>query len=66
MIFEQMYTDDLERLHTYIVKAARAIKIYAEPGEKSAAFALRCEEYARLFLMEIAIFDEIAKRTKGE
>ena len=63
-IFEQMSRCDLEELHGYVGKAERLMASYRQEGTSLGEFALQCEEYARLLILELNAFSEIVARAK--
>ena len=64
MIFEQMTSSDLEELHGYVGKAERLMANYRQEGTSLGEFALQCEEYAKLLILELNAFSEIVARAK--
>lgn len=63
-IFEQMSRCDLEELHGYVGKAERLMASYRHEGTSLGEFALQCEEYGKLLMLELYAFAEIARRQK--
>ena len=67
MIFEQMTSSDLDKLHGHLAEAESVMAKYRPVGAKMGEFALQCEEYAKLLILELNAFSEIvARATKGE
>ena len=63
-IFEQMSRRDLEELHGYVGKAERLMANYRQEGTSLGEFALQCEEYCKLLMLELNAFAAIVERTK--
>ena len=64
MIFEQMTSSDLDKLHGHLAEAESVMAKYRPVGAKMGEFALQCEEYARLLILELSAFSEIVARAK--
>ena len=64
MIFEQMTSSDLDKLHGYLAEAESVMAKYRPVGAKMGEFALQCEEYAKLLILELNAFSEIVARAK--
>lgn len=64
MIFEQMTSSDLDKLHGHLAEAESVMAKYRPVGAKKGEFALQCEEYARLLILELNAFSEIVERAK--
>lgn len=64
MIFEQMTSSDLDKLHGHLAEAESVMAKYRPVGAKMGEFALQCEEYARLLILELNAFSEIVARAK--
>lgn len=64
MIFEQMTSGDLDKLHGHLAEAESVMAKYRPVGAKMGEFALQCEEYARLLILELNAFSEIVARAK--
>ena len=64
MIFEQMTSSNLDKLHGHLAEAESIMAKYRPVGAKMGEFALQCEEYAKLLILELNAFSEIVVRAK--
>ena len=59
-----MTSSDLDKLHGHLAEAESVMAKYRPVGAKMGEFALQCEEYARLLILELNAFSEIVARAK--
>ena len=61
-----MTSSDLDKLHGHLAEAESVMSKCRPVGAKMGEFALQCEEYARLLILELNAFSEIVERAKKE
>ncbi len=61
-----MTSQDLDKLHRLLNEAERVMASYRPTGAALGTFALQCEEYAKLLILELNAFSEIVERAKKE
>ena len=59
-----MTSSDLDKLHGHLAEAESIMAKYRPVGAKMGEFALPCEEYARLIMLELTALSEIVARAK--
>ena len=59
-----MTSQDLENLHRLLNEAERVMASYRPESATLGTFALQCEEYGQLLMLELNAFAEIVERTK--